>query len=78
MSQAAVWDRRRLDTEKCREQARGRVLKRMPGGIASAVLVRLLEKILWGDGQLSIGRLGSGHLDQEAPHGICRDARITC
>ena len=35
-------------------------------------------KILWGDGQLSIGRLGSGHLDQEAPHGICRDARITC
>jgi hypothetical protein len=37
-----------------------------------------LAKILWGDGQLSIGRLGSGHLDQEAPHGICRDARITC
>src|SRR5215218_6689995 len=26
-------------------------------------------KILWGDGQLSIGRLGSGQLDQEAPHG---------
>src|SRR6185369_7689267 len=24
-------------------------------------------KILWGDGRLSIGRLGSGHLDQEAP-----------
>ena len=33
-------------------------------------------KILWGDGQLSIGKLGSGHLDQEAPHGICRDARF--
>jgi len=26
------------------------------------------KKILWGDGQLSAGRLGSGHLDQEAPH----------
>ena len=38
----------------------------------------LRAKILWGDGQLSIGRLGSGHLDQEAPHGLCRDARITC
>ena len=38
----------------------------------------LRAKILWGDGQLSIGRLGSGHLDQEAAHGICRDARITC
>src|SRR5215218_8805489 len=25
------------------------------------------SKILWGDGRLSIGRLGSGHLDQEAP-----------
>src|SRR3954467_13476594 len=24
-------------------------------------------KIIWGDGRLSIGRLGSGHLDQEAP-----------
>ena len=34
-------------------------------------------KILWGDGQLSIGRLGSGHLDQEAPHGICVNARVT-
>ena len=37
-----------------------------------------LAKILWGDGRLSIGRLGSGHLDQEAPHGICRDARFAC
>ena len=35
-------------------------------------------KILWGDGRLSIGRLGSEHLDQEAPHGICRDAHIAC
>jgi hypothetical protein len=35
-------------------------------------------KILWGDGRLSIGRLGSGHLDQEAAHGICRDAHIAC
>jgi hypothetical protein len=25
------------------------------------------QKILWSDGRLSIGRLGSGHLDQEAP-----------
>src|SRR3954452_7076977 len=33
-------------------------------------------KILWGDGRLSIGRLGSGHLDQEAAHGICVDARV--
>src|SRR5688572_20656792 len=36
------------------------------------------SKILWGDGGLSIGRLGSGHLDQEAAHGICRDAHIAC
>ena len=34
------------------------------------------RKILWGDGRLSIGRLGSGHLDQEAPHGICVNARV--
>ena len=73
MSQAAVWDRHR----EVSQTGPGRVLKRMPGGIASAVLVRLLEKILWGDGQLSIGRLGSGHLDQEAPHGICVNARVT-
>ena len=33
-------------------------------------------KILWGDGRLNIGRLGSGHLDQEAPHGICVNARV--
>src|SRR3954453_3252040 len=39
---------------------------------------RRCEKILWGDGRLSIGRLGSEHLDQEAPHGICRDAHIAC
>ncbi len=38
---------------------------------------KVSEKILWGDGQLSIGRLGSGHLDQEAPHGICVNARVT-
>jgi tetratricopeptide (TPR) repeat protein len=31
-----------------------------------------------GDGRLSIGRLGSGHLDQEAAHEICRDAHIAC
>src|SRR3954463_337646 len=36
----------------------------------------LRAKILWGDGRLSIGRLGSGHLDQEAPHGICVNARV--
>jgi hypothetical protein len=38
----------------------------------------LRAKILWGDGRLSIGRLGFGHLDQEAAHGICRDACIAC
>ncbi len=27
------------------------------------------QKILWGDGLLSAGRLGSGHQDQEAFHG---------
>src|SRR5215210_3497124 len=36
------------------------------------------RKILWGDGRLSIGRLGSGHLDQEAAHESGRDAHIAC
>src|SRR3954470_13801275 len=50
---------------QCREQA-GRA-----AGPTAAIIdsqsVKGAEKILWGDGRLSIGRLGSGHLDQEAP-----------
>lgn len=35
----------------------------------SRLSVLLREKILWGDGRLSAGRLGSGHQDQGGPHG---------
>jgi transposase len=51
---------------QCREQA-GREAS-PTAAIIDSQSVKSAEKILWGDGQLSAGRLGSGHLDQEAPH----------
>ena len=59
---------------QCREQA-----GREPSPTAAIIdsqSVKGAEKILWGDGRLSIGRLGSGPLDQEAPHSICVNARV--
>ena len=60
----------------CRERA-GREAS-PTAAIIDSQSVKAAEKILWGDGRLSIGRLGSGHLDQEAAHEICRDAHIAC
>ena len=51
----------------CREQA-GREAS-PTAAIIDSQSVKGAEKILWGDGLLSVGKLGSGHQDQEAPHG---------
>ena len=74
---AGVWESLRHHLVVMVREGEGREA-RPTAAIIDTQSVKTTEKILWGDGQLSIGRLGSGHLDQEAPHGICRDARITC
>ena len=74
---AGVWESLRHHLVVLLREGEGREAS-PTAAIIDTQSVKTTEKILWGDGQLSIGRLGSGHLDQEAPHGICRDARITC
>ena len=69
----------RCGRARCRPGRRQEGPRPCPGGRAEGGARRPLcrpkgsralpRKILWGDGRLSVGRLGSGHQDQEAPHG---------
>jgi putative transposase len=73
---AGVWESLRHHLVVLLREGEGREAS-PTAAIIDTQSVKTTEKILWGDGQLSIGRLGSGHLDQEAPHGICVNARVT-
>ena len=52
---------------KCREQAEHAASP--TAAIIDSQSVKSAEKILWGNGQLSFGRLGSEYLHREATHG---------
>src|SRR5215210_4545289 len=61
-----VWDRL-LDLARERGVELGMAFLDGTSIRAHAKAAGASKRILWGDGRLSIGRLGSGHLDQEAP-----------